>query len=98
MIINKNEVILNAIPELKTLDNSNNKIEYVSYNNFESRMKRIEKQNLKKYGKTLSFSSLQGYFNLSVLEVDSSNQLYVINKKAYKLIRDFVTSENFVLQ
>lgn len=98
MIINKNEVILNAIPELKTLDNSNNKIEYVSYNNFESRMKRIEKQNLKKYGKSLSFSSLQGYFNPSVLEVDSSNQLYVINKKAYKLIRDFVTSENFVLQ
>lgn len=95
MIRNPIEEIKKAIPQLAEIPNNPNNLEYVSYSNFDSRLKRIETANLKKYRKSITWCSLGSYFNPCILEAETDNKIIVINKKKYKLITDYLKSDAF---
>jgi hypothetical protein len=61
----------------------------------EARLRRIEQYNLGKYKKSLSWASMQNYFNFCILEIQTDNQTMIINKPQYKLIAEYLKSEAF---
>ena len=74
-------------------------IERVSFENMNSRMNRIEKSNLKNYGKSLCTATLMNlHFNKAIIEIESDNDCIVLNKDMYKDIRKLVTSKEFVIE
>ena len=87
-IINPVEEINRAIPELSTITNYGN-TEYLSSQNFDSRLKRIETNNLKVYGRSTSWVSMGTWFNPCIIEI-RDNKTLVINKEKYKLIAAYM--------
>jgi len=90
-IINPIKEINKAIPVLSTISDYGN-AEYVSCQNFDSRLKRIQSYNLKTYGKSRSWVSMSTWFNPCIIEMRDGKTL-VINKAKYKLIADYMKSE-----
>ena len=86
-----------AIPELDQITNYNN-LKTISYQSWDNRIKAIVTKNLNKYGKSLSWASLTTYFNPCIIELNSSYNTITFNEFKYKLIRQHVMSEEFVLK
>lgn len=93
-VIDPIEEIKKALPELETIDNSYNNIKYITKKTWDNRLKTICTKNIKKYGKSKSFTSLNYYFIPCVLEHRDNNTL-IINEIKYKIIRKYVTSKEF---
>ena len=95
-IIDPIEEIEKAIPELDQISDYNNR-KFISYQSWDNRMKTIVTKNLNKYGRSLSFSSLGNYFNTCMICIHSSDKTIEFNEAKYKLIRQHVMTEEFVL-
>lgn len=93
-IINPIEEVKKVIPKLDSISDYGN-IKTISYNNWDNRMKTIETKNLKKYGRSLSWSSLSSYFHCCIIETNIDYQTINFNEAKYKLIREYVISEEF---
>lgn len=89
-IINIKDKLENEIPELKEL-NCNQNLIYIDKLRYDKRIKYYEDKNLAKYHKTLYLSS---YFDYCICEI-TDNKILTINKIAYKLIAEYVTSYKF---
>jgi hypothetical protein len=92
-IINLIEEVKKAIPALEEIEDYGN-TETISDQSWSSRMKTIETKNLKKYRKSTAWISLMMYFHSCVICVEGG-KLLTINKAKYKLIREYVMSEEF---
>ena len=66
----------------------------VSVKNFDNRMKTIVTKTLKKYKTSLTWASLNRYFNDCILCI-YGDDLLEINEDKYKEIRKYVMSEEF---
>lgn len=95
-VANPIEEINKAIPELESIASESN-IEYVSYRNWGRRLKAIETENLKKYKRSTAVVSMGLYFMPCIIELQSDNKIMVINKDKYKLIRQYMLSEEYNL-
>ena len=91
-VINTYNLIEENIPELKDIDNS--AVEYVYYNNWESRMKTIATKNLKKYHKTPGVSFIHSCLALCI--ICCHDDYIEINRKKYELIRKYLMSKEFI--
>lgn len=89
-IISIRDELENEIPELKEL-NCNQNLIYIDKFRYDKRVKYYEDKNLTKYHKTLYLSS---YFNYCICEIEN-DKILTINKTAYKLIAEYVTSYKF---
>jgi hypothetical protein len=94
-LINPIEKIKEDIPELQTISNNPNNLEYVRNKNFDSRITRIQNHNLRKYKKSLSAVSMGIYFNPCIVEVQTDNDVVVVNKLKYKLIANYLKGLEF---
>ena len=65
-------------------------------NSFYNRLKAIEKQNIKKYGQSLAWASLEHYFNKSIIEI--REKTIIIDERIYKNIKNKVLSKEFNLK
>ena len=83
--INPVEHINKEIPELAQIPDHPNNLEYISSQNFDSRMKRIETHNLKAYGRSTNWVSMIHYFIPAIVELRDCSTV-VLNKKKYQLI------------
>lgn len=83
--INPVEQINKAIPELAQIQDRPNNLEYINFVCFNTRMKRIERHNLKAYGRSLSWCGIIAYFNPAIVEL-RDGKIVVLNKKKYQLI------------
>lgn len=61
--------------------------------NFYNRLKSIEKKNIKKYERSLTWISLEHYFNKCIIEV--REKTIIIDEQEYKNIKKQVTSKEF---
>lgn len=61
--------------------------------NFYNRLKSIEKKNIKKYKRSLTWISLEYYFNKCIIEV--REKTIIIDEQEYKNIKKQVTSKEF---
>ena len=96
MIKDLHQELIDKIPGINNaVRRGANKFEYMSWRNFDIRLKRIEKYNLRKYGRSLTASSLKHYFSFCVLEIQTDNQVLIINRLQYKLIAEYLKSERF---
>ena len=93
MIINPVKEIEENIPELSEIKDTSLNREFVSYKNFHSRLKTISTKNLQKYKQAATSTSLNSYFNPCIITIHSDDELIEINKDKYKLIRQYVMSE-----
>lgn len=92
-ISNPTMEIKKALPQLEEISNYNNML-CVSYAGWDSRMKAIETKNLKKYRRSLSWSSLSSYFNPCIICYNNGNAIE-INQAKYKVIRNYLLSDEF---
>ena len=92
-ICNPTEVINNAIPELSEIENYNNTI-YLSEQNWNNRLKTIERKNLNKYHRSTSWVSMIPYFDPCVIAYQDGDTV-IINQAKYKLIRKYLMSDDF---
>jgi len=58
-----------------------------TYNWLTTQAKTIEKKQLKKYGKSLSFTGIQGILSKAIIEIQSDTGTLVIDDKKYKEIK-----------
>lgn len=86
------EEILNDIPELKTIKDEDSNREFVSYKNWDNRLKSIATKNLRKYKSAVTAASLEDYFNPCIICI-YSDETIEINREKYTLIRKYVMSE-----
>ena len=71
---------------------------YITNRQFDIRLKTIETKNIKKYGSSLTATSLSnGYFRDCIICIHDDN-LLEIDEDKYKEIRKRVTSEDFNLK
>jgi hypothetical protein len=95
MIKNLSEIIKESIPELEDINyRSENGRNWLSLQQWNARLRSIENRNIKLYGRTITASSMQNYFHECIYEWED-NKYVLINEKAYKLIREFLTSQKF---
>ena len=94
-ISNPIEKIKKALPHLKDIKNSYNNVKIISYQAWDNRLKTIETKNLNKYKKSLTWSSLQLYFNDCIICIHSSDKAIEINQDKYKLIKNYIMSDKF---
>lgn len=90
------EEIKQAIPQLNEPSRYNNLI-YLSNQNWHNRLKSIETKNLKKYKRSSTATSMSIYFNPCIMESRDGDTV-VIDEEKYKLIRNYLMSEQFNLR
>ena len=93
MVINPVEEIMRNIPELSKIKDVSSNRELVSNRNFNNRLKSISTKNLRKYKQAVTGTSLNNYFSPCIISVHPDDELLEINKDKYKLIRQYVMSE-----
>lgn len=94
-ISNPIEEIKLVIPELETISNRENNLKTVTYTNWDNRIKSIVTKNLKKYKRSLSWASMGSYLNPCIIELNSSYNTITFNEAKYKLIRQYLLSDEF---
>lgn len=90
------QIIEENVEGIRDIPHTKDNVFFVSYRNFDKRMKNIESSNLKKYGKSRSWVNIGNYFNAAILSYYSDKKLIEINEDRYKRIRKFLTSEKFI--
>ena len=90
------EEINAALPELEHIGNLGNSL-YLSYQNFDNRIKSIVTKNMNKYHHSLTFSGIEAYLQPCVL-CTYDGETIEINKEKYKLIRKYLMSDEFNLK
>lgn len=90
-IINPIEEIKKALPELETIKGN---IKTISLDNWYSRIKRIQTQIRKKYGRYYGSPTYLSYLNPSVI-VFIDDDLIAIDEAKYTLIRKYLLSDEF---
>lgn len=99
-IINPTEEIKKVIPELEEIGNYGH-TKTIAYTAWDNRLKTMETKNLNKYGRSISWCSLESYFNPCMLgtikhyKYNSPYKTITINEPKYQLIRKYVMSEEF---
>ena len=93
-MVNLYDEINKALPELANIRDTPSNREFITRQGWNSRIKGIATRNLKKYHKGLSWVSLLMYFNPCIVSYHDSD-LIEFNKDKYKLIRQWVTTEQF---
>lgn len=63
----------------------------ISIQNFENRMKTLETKNLKKYGSSLTWTSLYNKFNSCIVEI--REKTLVFDEQKYKEIKQNIEKE-----
>jgi len=95
MIKSAVEIIRENIPELQDINfRSQNGRKWLSLTQWKARLRSIENKNIKLHGRTITASSMQSYFGECIYEWEDGKYV-LINEEAYKLIREFLTSEEF---
>jgi len=96
-ISNPVEEIREVLPQLKDIKNTYKNVKIISYQAWDNRVKTIETKNLNKYKRSLSWSGIQAYFNDCIICVHSDSKVIEINQDKYKIIRDYMMSDEFNL-
>lgn len=69
-------------------------VEIISIKNFEDRIKRLEKNNIKKYKKSLSWISMLNKFNKCIIEIQIDKSTLITDKNKYKEIKKSLDLSN----
>lgn len=91
-----NEILEKAVPELQKINLQSEKNgKWLTLSQWGHRIKGIEYQNKKNYGKSYLSPILEKYLEKAVCRRDGQ-ELILVNENAYKVIRKYLTSREFV--
>ena len=73
----------------------NNNITRVSFKNWDNRIKTIQTQIKNKYKKFSSLNLYRHKLNECIIEIQSDNEIVIIDNNKYKEIRKYLLSDEF---